>query len=259
MGREIKRVPLDFEWPLNEGWRGFLMPDRLHDDPCPAGRTCFNGATGARAWVQQMAHMLLMLDDDRSAQERGRPMHPYFASMPWPYRTGDWDQPADSRRPSADIAEFGTGLAGRESSWLGHDAIDRWQAEEKLIRAAGLDPETWGLCPTCKGHGSVEKYPGQRADAEAWEGEEPPTGHGWQLWETVSEGSPISPVFASAEALAEWMSTPACRRDNPRWFGTDEKVYEYDVALRFAQAGWAPSLASGPAGVMDGVTWVGSS
>lgn len=29
-------------------------------------------------------------------------------------------------------------------------------------------------------------------------------GDGWQLWETTSEGSPQSPVFATADELAEW-------------------------------------------------------
>ena len=36
----------------------------------------------------------------------------------------------------------------------------------------------------------------------------PPTGEGWQLWENVTEGSAVSPVFATAEELAEWLSTP---------------------------------------------------
>jgi hypothetical protein len=33
---------------------------------------------------------------------------------------------------------------------------------------------------------------------------EPPTGPGYQLWETTTEGSPQSPVFATLEELAEW-------------------------------------------------------
>jgi hypothetical protein len=35
----------------------------------------------------------------------------------------------------------------------------------------------------------------------------PPTGEGWQLWQTVSDG-PISPVFATPEELIDWMSQP---------------------------------------------------
>lgn len=33
---------------------------------------------------------------------------------------------------------------------------------------------------------------------------DPPTGEGYQLWETTSEGSPSSPVFASLDDLCEW-------------------------------------------------------
>jgi len=33
---------------------------------------------------------------------------------------------------------------------------------------------------------------------------EPPKGEGYQLWETTSEGSPSSPVFASLDELCEW-------------------------------------------------------
>lgn len=33
---------------------------------------------------------------------------------------------------------------------------------------------------------------------------EPPIGTGYQLWETTTEGSPISPVFDTLDALCEW-------------------------------------------------------
>ena len=60
-------------------------------------------------------------------------------------------------------------------------------------------------CPACGGHGSVEKWHGQRATADAWEGFDPPAGDGWQMWENTSEGSPMSPVFETAEALIDWL------------------------------------------------------
>ena len=60
-------------------------------------------------------------------------------------------------------------------------------------------------CPACGGHGSVEKWPGQRATADAWGGFDPPTGDGWQMWENTSEGSPMSPVFETADALIDWL------------------------------------------------------
>ena len=33
---------------------------------------------------------------------------------------------------------------------------------------------------------------------------DPPEGEGWQLWETTTEGAPVSPVFKTPEELAEW-------------------------------------------------------
>ena len=33
---------------------------------------------------------------------------------------------------------------------------------------------------------------------------DPPEGKGYQLWETTTEGAPISPVFKTLEELAEW-------------------------------------------------------
>ena len=33
----------------------------------------------------------------------------------------------------------------------------------------------------------------------------PPTGEGYQLWETTSEGSPISPIFKTIEELCKWL------------------------------------------------------
>lgn len=34
MGREIKRVPVDFDWPTYEVWHGFLMPESLRETQC---------------------------------------------------------------------------------------------------------------------------------------------------------------------------------------------------------------------------------
>lgn len=222
MGREVKRVPVDFDWPLNKVWQGNLMPDRLDELPCPAGDACEHGATTALAWVGEIAHLALMVDDDLRAQAMGRPMHPYFDSVP------------GHGRPSPEIAEFGAGLAGRSGSPFGHDAIDRWSATDKLIEAAGL-PKDWGTCPQCNGHGSVEAYEGQRAEAEAWQRTEPPNGDGWQVWETVSEGSPISPVFPTREGLIEWLCSPAYT-----WGASSPLTREQADA--FVDSAWAPSF-----------------
>lgn len=209
MGREVRRVPLDFDWPVEELWEGYLMPERLRETPCEEcdGR----GTTPAHQWVEQIAALCLLPNADLSAQARGRAMHPYFQ---------DTGSRAD-KRPSPDIADFSIGLAGRGEPGRFHDAIDNWHATDKLIEAAGLDPKVWGICAPCGGHGSTEAYPGQRDEAEAWEPFGPPEGDGWQLWSTTTEGHPMTPVFATPEALAEH-----CATTGVSWFGHDGAPYE---------------------------------
>jgi hypothetical protein len=75
------------------------------------------------------------------------------------------------------------------------------------------------------------------------------TPYGWQLYETVTEGSPLSPVFATKDELAAWMSSPAAGRDQ----------VAPEVAARFVAEGWAPSFMMSPqTGLVSGVEWIGS-
>lgn len=79
---------------------------------------------------------------------------------------------------------------------------------------------------------------------------DPPEGEGWQLWETVSEGSPISPVFDSPESLARWMASPA--------YTWALSPILYETALRFVHMGWAPSMVSSPeTGLVSGEQFIG--
>ncbi|WP_145503110.1 hypothetical protein [Streptomyces sp. CFMR 7] len=243
MGREVRRVPLDFDWPQNKVWEGFLTPDRLHEDRCP---DCTHGYTAAAEWLQVLASRMDMLGSDIADQKRGRPLHPWLAQDSYPPNDAQYQVV----RPSEDILELLAGLAGESKDRFLNPLRggDGYRIARKIVEAAGLDPKTWGVCPACKGHGSIERYEGQRAEAEAWEPSDPPEGEGWQLWETVSEGSPISPVFGSADGLAGWMSDPA-RGD--RWVPGD-------VARKFIEEGWAPTgVMSSSQGLQSGVEAIG--
>ncbi|MGV3723624.1 MAG: hypothetical protein ACO1SX_22230 [Actinomycetota bacterium] len=129
------------------------------------------------------------------------PGSPYRMLYPHPYLIE-----AGVSDPGTELHELTTGLAGRSPSFMGHDACDNWSAVKKIIAAAGLDPETWGICPHCKGD-AID--PEVVAAYNAWTETEPPEGEGYQLWETTSEGSPISPVFSTPEALADWCTENA--------------------------------------------------
>jgi hypothetical protein len=261
MGREIRRVPKDFDFPLNETWTGFLHPDGLRGDPCS---DCFTkGTTPAYEWVMGIGLLLEDVVHDLGDQRRERPAHPYLHEMPHhPYDIGEYDRDTktwvrpgqEMLRPSEDLLPLMTKLCEiSEDRLTSPMAGYTYRVGMKLIEAAGLDPMEWGKCPTCGGHGDIEKYKGQRAEYEAWEPTDPPEGDGWQLWQTVSEGGPISPVFATQEELARWMSSPAYT-----WGANRHGQPSYENALEFISVGWAPTGATSPShGVEDGVTFIG--
>lgn len=292
MGRQVRRVPLDFNWPLDKVWTGYLMPDRLHETPCsPCGRSGYSdharalqdlwygnlpfdpATTGSTPWTPETP-------DVRSRAEQNVARAPEF------YGTGE----VAIRREAARLADFyneawshhlsqddvdaliaadrlwdfthtwtksegwksiepaPTVTAEQVNLWsisgMGHDGINCHAAVKARCEREGVAL----ICSVCGGRGSAEAYPGQRAEAEAWESTDPPEGDGWQLWETVSEGSPISPVFATADMLAGWMADPA-RGD--RWL-------PLPAAQQFVQEGWAPTLVVTPeTGVASGAEWVG--
>ena len=62
----------------------------------------------------------------------------------------------------------------------------------KAHRHISDDPAKW-WCPSCGGDGDISATV------------EPPGGRAWQYWETTSDGSPITPPFATRPELAGWM------------------------------------------------------
>lgn len=276
MGRELKRVPLDFDHPVGETWPGFLNPHYARCSDCP---DCRNGYTAA---AQEM------MDRWYGYRIPGRTAF-------HPCQTGSTEIPAThpavvarARRnlPSgteADIAREVDRLldhfngqwchhlsqddvgalveAGRLpdltrddhhptaaevndwSLWgIGHDGINQYVCVEARCRREGVE----STCAACGGSGEKWESEEARKLADEWEPEEPPGGPGYQVWETVSEGSPISPVFGTPEELADWLGE-----------------HEPDTATReqwlawIKGPGWAPSFVGGPAGLQSGVAAFG--
>lgn len=295
MSREVRRVPLDFDWPLDRVWQGYLWPARFAETPCPACENGFSvhgrhlndlwygyapfdptttGSTPLRAdtpavrafaerhvrdspnfygcgedaivreaqrladlWNGMWSHHLAQ-DDVAALVAAGRLME---LTHTWS-REARWQQIEPPVQPTAaQVNEWS--LSG-----FGHDAINA----SVVIRARCEREGMPYACQTCDGHGSFEAYEGQRADAEAWQRTEPPAGNGWQLWETVSEGSPISPVFPNAEGLAQWLTTPAA------CWGAMRRPMTIEQARGLVGAGWAPTGFITAGGVHDGPTYVGT-
>lgn len=188
MGRKLRRVPLDFDWPIGKIWHGYINP---YYRKCP---DCDNGYTAARERLQDLISLIMLSGTDSQKGQN----HPYFVNNFALYH--------NNIIPSPDMAELTIGLAGRNMSFIGHDACDKWSAEKKIIKAAGLDPDIWGICKFCNGD-AID--PAIKSKYEAWELFDPPTGEGYQLWDTTGDGSPISPVFAILDDLCNWCESNA--------------------------------------------------
>lgn len=296
MGREIKRVPLDFDWPLSEVWQGFLSPNRFTEDPCP---DCTNGYSVRGKYLHDLwyGYVPFKPEDNgstpltsstpevRAFAERNVRSAPEFygrsqlAILDEALRlarlwNGMWSHHLNADDVAA-LVEAGrlmdfTHTFSPETRWqkieppvmptpeqvnawsiqgLGHDSINAMIAIRARCEREGVSD----TCGTCDGHGSLEAYEGQRAEADAWKPDEPPAGEGWQMWETVSEGSPVSPVFATAEDLAQWLTTPAAVESH-----AVRQPMTISQARGFVGEGWAPTGIGNASGYHDGAEYIGT-
>ncbi len=267
MGREIRRVALDFDWPLGEVWQGFVNPHQdaarcvacdgsgynvatkqIHDwfydldglgarwhyvygtapDGTPAERPPWLVVGESLEWSNRL------LQDEVDALVRERRLieftHTWAQRRGWVPRDRRWAKSVlgerrfwrlarkartrarkrkfehrASRYEVAAAREIPHVPAALVNEWadrgMGHDAINCRILVEARAKRLGV----YGLCPICSGHGDLWASEEQKKTYESWRPIDPPTGDGWQLWETVSEGSPVSPVFSTADELIEWM------------------------------------------------------
>jgi hypothetical protein len=281
MGREIKRVPIEFDWPLEKIWTGYIRPERLHEKQCAAcegsgyspqakhlherwyGYVPFDPAeTGSEPFTIETPEV-------RALAERN------VASSPGFYGQGDPAIFAEARRlarlwnrawshhlaqEDVDALIAGDRLRDFTHTWT---KANGWQPKDPEHVVTAAEVNRWSivgfghdsischivikakcerdgvshLCAECGGEGYIERWKGQRAMADAWEQTEPPAGEGWQLWETVSEGSPISPVFATAEQLVDYLVELG-----DVWGQKRGEKWSRESAEAFVRAGWAPSL-----------------
>jgi hypothetical protein len=111
--------------------------------------------------------------------------------------------------------------------------VDYYDFYSAFLKAAGLDKRAWGMCPVCKGSGMD---PAHEKAYEEWEETPPPEGPGYQLWENVSEGSPVSPVFPTEEAFIAYL--------------TGVLGHSEQAARNFCKSGYAFSMTLSGDGVM---------
>ena len=246
MGRELKRVPLDFKWAKNQVWKGYVNP--YHSMEC---KSCngegINPATkkisddwythlrtdGKQGWSKDLT------DVEVEALARSGRLDGLIPGNPWfDEEKGKWMswvnkeliEVAQPVYPSAD--EVNKHFASKS---FGHDSINRWVCAMARAKHLGV----YGKCEYCGGEGRIWQNNEIKKLHEEWQDFEPPVGDGYQLWETTSEGSPVSPVFDTLEKLCEWCEDGAStfgslKTTKEQWMkmlGEDEIVIATDPKI----------------------------
>lgn len=258
MGRKLMRVPMDFSWPLNKVWGGYLNPYTAQNIDCPDcdgsgsapeakrfkdewyGHAPFDPAaygatplTVDHPGVQEAARNNIKRspeyygNGERAIEREARRLHNLWRGQ-WNHHLIQADVDAlvaaerlmdFTRRPRTAEQEEQLKAAGgywlpesngyvptadEVNAWsmrgFGHDAINQEICVRARCERHGYPVE----CARCGGDGGLWPTPEIKQLSEDWKEVEPPTGEGFQLWETTSEGSPTSPVFATLDELCAW-------------------------------------------------------
>lgn len=120
-----------------------------------------------------------------------------------------------------------------EKRWWGFENPEQKRCTCTINTKIVPDPD----CGLCDGEGiTVELIP-------------PPEGEGWQVWETVSEGSPVTPVFPTKEALVDYLAANGdtwCQKRG-------ENPPSREAAQAFVDGGWVPSMVMVGGQVFTGI------
>ncbi|HLP86651.1 MAG TPA: hypothetical protein VK153_02130 [Candidatus Paceibacterota bacterium] len=209
--RTLKRVPLNFNAPLNKVWKGYL-------NPFPGPRECnhckgsgYNNATRkiaddyyghysqrSRRWCDNITQ-----DEVQALVDAGRLWD--FTRVPLNEKQlkdvlpNGWLPYDNGKIPTAEEV----------NAWsvkgIGHDTFNK----SILIETRAKRLHVFGYCPHCKGKGETKLPRKMKKRYQNWRKHDPPQGEGFQLWSTTTGGSPFSPVFENAEQLAVWCADNA--------------------------------------------------
>jgi hypothetical protein len=164
----------------------------------------------------------------------------------------NWDHPKVTRSNGREGYQPMVNESFEDAAKEWKDEFAKWEAGERPDYCKGAEYQTMEFW---EWNGS----PPDRQYYKPWKDEEATW---FQLWETVSEGTPVSPPFATKEELVEYLVAHGDYWDQSR--REDVKAGRYcsmncdpwprEVAERFVHgSGWAPSLVMTNGVISDGV------
>ena len=161
----------------------------------------------------------------------------------------NWDHPKTHDMLGRERLQpmFDETFADAAAEWKADFA--KWEAGERPDHWDGKEYEYWEWNTT----------PPDRAYYRPWSDDDAVW---FQVWETVSEGTPVSPPFATEQELVDYLAEHGDFWDQKRckdpdwttlWGGTPGvSGWGREQAERFVKASWAPSMISIGGQVVDG-------
>lgn len=215
MGRDLKRVPLDFKWPMGMVWKGYVNPYRSVQCKACEGSGYSEKAMEYKNNWYGLERYNWILNPYRRGCRYFPDAHKYNLTqleVDALVKEGRISELCkDGHHPTPeDVREF------QLRDFMGLDHISM-----HICLCATAEAEGWDTdCPFCGGTGEYWFSEEIRELHDNWQEEDPPVGEGFQLWSNTGEGCPVSPVFASMEELAKWCV------DGATIFGRDKLNYE---------------------------------
>ena len=241
MSLTLKRVPLDFDWPLRKIWQGY--ENTLDDGGVRCTLCNGDGMTPECRFLHETYYRhnindtgffgafigtnMVAVPDAAELKHMGWPDR-IIQNIEWARKAGftsltHWSDKLDEedirllakakRLDEVHIFRRGKWIKPKSASQITPDDINRfigmykgsisgfeWAGTKRRLRKMGAKH----ACGACKGKGHVYHDIAKKKAYDRWKRTEPPKGPGFQLWETVTDGSPISPVFESGLELATW-------------------------------------------------------
>jgi hypothetical protein len=154
----------------------------------------------------------------------------------------DWRHPKDAAGRFVPL--FGSSVSKEQAEW--DEGAEQWA--RGFARGYGKDDPEWVPKDDADKACSWEEWSGKRPVAEDYMPDWPEAERThWQLYEHVSEGTPMSPPMDSPETLAAYLAD----------FETHDKL-PYETWLGMIRKGWAPSGVIDNGVMRSGVEFVGT-